>query len=99
MIRLQVGTLVLTRPLTKFEMLLLGYYKQDVEGWCQTCNVCNAKKGPSGKGKSPLQIYNVRTLFEKIQMDILGSLSSSASGNRFLLVIVDSQSTHSVTAM
>jgi len=63
--------------------------KQDVENWCRTCKICNAKNGPSGKVKSLLQIYNVGTPFERVQMDILGPLSISTSGNRYLLVVVD----------
>lgn len=63
--------------------------KQDVENWCRTCKFCISKKGPSSKGKSPLQIYNVGTPFERLQMDILGPLPKSSSGNRFLLVVVD----------
>jgi len=64
-------------------------YKQDVEKWCRTCKICNARNGPSGKGKSPLQIYNVNAPFERVQMDILGPLPVSSSGNRYLLVVVD----------
>ena len=63
--------------------------KQDVENWCKTCEVCISKKGPPGKGKSPLQIYNVGAPFERLQMDILGPLPKTSSGNRYLLVIVD----------
>ena len=63
--------------------------KQDVEDWCRTCKVCNARKGPSGKGKSPLQIFNVGSPFDRVQMDILGPLPISSSGNRFLLVVID----------
>ena len=63
--------------------------KSDVENWCRTCKICVAKKGPPNQGKSPLQIYNVGAPFERIQMDILGPLPLTFSGNRFLLVIVD----------
>jgi len=63
--------------------------KQDVEHWCKTCKVCISKQGPSGKGKSPLQIYNVGLPFQRVQMDVLGPLPKTHSGNRFVLVIVD----------
>jgi len=43
--------------------------KQDVEEWCRSCKVCPARKGPTWKGKSPLQIYNVGAPFERVQMD------------------------------
>ena len=63
--------------------------KQDVENWCRSCKVCNGRSGPSGKGKSSLQVHNVGIPFERIQMDVLGPLPTSFSGNRYLLVIVD----------
>jgi len=63
--------------------------KKDVENWCKSCKECVAKRGPPDKGKSPMQIYNVGTPFERLQMDILGPFPSSVSGNRYLLVIVD----------
>jgi len=63
--------------------------KQDVENWYWTCKIGNAKNRPSGKGKSPLQIYNVGTLFERVQMDILGPFPISSSRNRYLLIVVD----------
>ena len=63
--------------------------KKDVERWCASCKVCVARKGPIGKGKSPLEIYNVGAPFERIQVDILGPLPVSSSGNKYLLVVVD----------
>jgi len=63
--------------------------KQDVEEWCKSCKICLAKRGPTGKGKSPLQIYNVGAPFERIQMDILGPLPLTILGNKYLLVVVD----------
>jgi len=41
--------------------------KQNVEDWCRTCVVCVAKKNPSERGKSELQIYNSGTPFERFQ--------------------------------
>ncbi|KMQ83432.1 integrase core domain protein, partial [Lasius niger] len=63
--------------------------KQDVEKWCRTCKICVSKKGPLGKGKSPLQIYNVEAPLERVQMDILGPLPLTKLGNKYLLVMVD----------
>jgi len=48
-----------------------------------------ARKSLTGKGTSPLKIYNVSAPFEKVQMDVLGSLPTIFSGNKYLLVIVD----------
>jgi len=63
--------------------------KQDVENWCKSCKVCVSKQGPSRKGKSLLQIYNVGLPFQRVQMDVLGPLPKTDSGNKFVLVIVD----------
>jgi len=63
--------------------------KKDVEDWCRSCKVCVAKKGPSDKGKSELQLYNVGGPFERVQMDILGPFPTSYKGNKYLLVISD----------
>ncbi|KMQ88146.1 integrase core domain protein [Lasius niger] len=63
--------------------------KQDVEDWCRSCKVCVSKKGLTKKGKSPLQIFNVGTSFERVQMEILGPLPVTLSGNKYLLVTVD----------
>jgi len=64
--------------------------KRDVEEWCKTCETCLSRRGPSGKGKSPMQIVDVgRKPFERVQMDILGPFPVSSSGMRYLLVVVD----------
>ncbi|XP_011634591.1 uncharacterized protein LOC105425493 [Pogonomyrmex barbatus] len=63
--------------------------KKDVEEWCRTCKICIAKRSAADKGKSPLQIFNSGAPFERIQMDILGPLPVSSSGNNYLLVVVD----------
>ena len=65
------------------------YWEQDVEEWIRICKVCIARKEFIGKGKSPLQIYNVGVPFERIQMDVLDPLTTATSGNRDLLVVVD----------
>lgn len=63
--------------------------RSDVEEWCRTCHVCAARKGPRGKGSSPMQTYNVGAPFERVAMDILGPLPETRSGNRVALVMAD----------
>ncbi|KAL6418614.1 hypothetical protein ACFW04_011960 [Cataglyphis niger] len=63
--------------------------KKDVEEWCRSFVVCIAKAGPSGKSKSPLQIYNIGNPFDRVQMDILGLLPKTFSGKRYLFVVTD----------
>jgi len=36
-----------------------------------------------------LQIYNVGALLERVQMDVLGPLPLTISGNKYLLIMVD----------
>ncbi|KAK2579103.1 hypothetical protein KPH14_008502 [Odynerus spinipes] len=45
--------------------------------------------GPSRKGKSELQVYNVGTPFERVQLYALGPFPPSSQKNRYLLVAVD----------
>lgn len=47
------------------------------------------KKDPSKKEKFPLQIYNVGSPFDKVQMDILGLLPTTSKENCYLLIIID----------
>jgi len=49
----------------------------------------HCKKEPDGEKKSPLQIYNVSTSFERIQINILDPLPTNSSENKYLLVIVN----------
>jgi len=63
--------------------------KNDVEDWCRSCRVCVAKKGPSGKGRSPMQVYDSGSPFKRVQMDILGPLPMTTTGNRYLLLVID----------
>lgn len=37
--------------------------KNAVEEWCRSCRICVTKKGPPGKGKSFLQVYDSNSLF------------------------------------
>lgn len=63
--------------------------KHDVEDWCRFCEICVARKGPLEKRKSPIQVYNMGAPFERVQMDILGPLPTTSSGNRYLLITID----------
>lgn len=86
MIRFQVDILESIKHYKKFVNVIIGPFVQE---WCVTCRICMARKGPSGKGKPPLQPYVVGTPFERIQVDILGPLPVSSTGNKYLLVVVD----------
>ncbi|KAL6421167.1 hypothetical protein ACFW04_013729 [Cataglyphis niger] len=66
-----------------------GGHFGDVEDWCRSCRVCIAKRGPSDKGRSEMQIYNAGVPFERVQLDVVDPFPMSSSGNKYLLVITD----------
>ncbi|GFW76233.1 retrovirus-related Pol polyprotein from transposon 412 [Trichonephila clavipes] len=61
----------------------------DVEQWCKSCDACSARKGPKIRSRGKLHRYNVGAPFERIAFDILGPLPRTASGNKYLLVVMD----------
>ncbi|GFX83964.1 retrovirus-related Pol polyprotein from transposon 412 [Trichonephila clavipes] len=66
-----------------------GKVRADVEQWCKSCDVCSARKGPKIRSRGKLHRYNVGAPFERIAFDILGPLPRTASGNKYLLVVMD----------
>ncbi|GFW04467.1 hypothetical protein TNCV_878361 [Trichonephila clavipes] len=49
----------------------------------------SARKGPKIRSRGKLHRYNVGAPFERIAFDILGPLPRTASGNKYLLVVMD----------
>ncbi|GFT19824.1 hypothetical protein TNCV_4992801 [Trichonephila clavipes] len=70
-------------------VILLGKVRADVEQWCKSCDACSARKGPKIRSRGKLHRYNVGAPFERIAFDILGPLPRTASGNKYLLVVMD----------
>ncbi|GFW48536.1 retrovirus-related Pol polyprotein from transposon 297 [Trichonephila clavipes] len=70
-------------------ILLGGKVRADVEQWCKSCDACSARKGPKIRSRGKLHRYNVGAPFERIAFDILGPLPRTASGNKYLLVVMD----------
>ena len=62
---------------------------QDIHNWCQSCDLCASKKGPSKKPKALMRQYNLGVPTERIALDILGPLPLSNEGNKYLLVVSD----------
>ena len=63
--------------------------KEDVVDYCNSCDVCVARKTPSIPKRAPLKSLQVGEPMEKIAIDILGPLPISQNGNRVVLVLVD----------
>lgn len=53
------GHFGVNKTLGKIRQRFYWACKGNVVQWCKTCKICVARKGPSDKGKSPFQIYNV----------------------------------------
>ncbi|GFT05968.1 hypothetical protein TNCV_3927031 [Trichonephila clavipes] len=71
------------------ERFFWGKVRADVEQWCKSCDACSARKGPKIRSRGKLHRYNVGAPFERIAFDILGPLPRTASGNKYLLVVID----------
>ncbi|GFX32226.1 retrovirus-related Pol polyprotein from transposon 412 [Trichonephila clavipes] len=71
------------------ERFCWGKVRADVEQWCKSCDACSARKGPKIRSRGKLHRYNVGAPFERIAFDILGPLPRTASGNKYLLVVID----------
>ncbi|GFX64608.1 hypothetical protein TNCV_1671441 [Trichonephila clavipes] len=71
------------------ERFFWGKVRAEVEQWCKSCDACAARKGPKIRSRGKLHRYNVGAPFERIAFDILGPLPRTASGNKYLLVVMD----------
>lgn len=63
--------------------------RSDVCEWCRVCEACIAKKGPQRAPQAPLQLVSVGAPLERVAVDIAGPFPVSASGNRYVLVVID----------
>ena len=63
--------------------------REDISKWCRECPLCQQRKGPLIKPRSPMQQYLVRAPMERIALDILSHLPESYDGNKYILVIAD----------
>lgn len=61
----------------------------DVKVWCRKCEQCSARKNPSKSYKTLMKLYNVGAPMERITLDIMGPLTMTEQGNRYILVIGD----------
>ena len=63
--------------------------RKDIENYCQSCETCQRRKG-HGRSKPPLQPLNpISKKFERVIMDIMGSLPVSITGMKYVLVVID----------
>ena len=65
------------------------WYKMhdDIRWWIRTCEVCQRRKRPQPTPKAPMRIYVTGFPNERISMDVVGPMTTSADGNKYLLCI------------
>ena len=63
--------------------------RQDIENWCNQCEMCSSRRSPTPKPRVPLQLQLAERPMERVAMDILGPLPETARGNKYILVIGD----------
>ena len=61
----------------------------DVENWCRACTECQRAKNVTKKPRAKLQVSKVGAPMERVGIDILGPLTKTRHGNRYVLVISD----------
>ena len=71
--------------------------KSDVEKYCASCPVCG-KYRLTRRAPAPLQSYpKVGSPFERVHMDLVGPLSVSHDGNKYVLTVIDVMSRFLIT--
>lgn len=60
-----------------------------IGAYCQSCDPCTARKGPTGQSKAPLQQYQVGAPMDRVAVDILGPFPRTLRGNRYVVVALD----------
>jgi hypothetical protein len=61
----------------------------DIKLYVTTCAVCSKQKRPTVKPKAALGSYQAGAPMERIHIDILGPLTKSERGNKYVLLLVD----------
>jgi hypothetical protein len=84
------GHLGINRTLNKVRQ---RYYwlqaKDDVERWCQQCDIYAASRGPWTRNRGHKHQYNIGAQFERIAIDVVGPFPRSDQGNCYLLIAMD----------
>ena len=60
-----------------------------MEDWCRSCAVCLRTKPSNVHRKAPMRTYQSGESMERVGVDIMGPLTTSNSGNRFVIVVGD----------
>ena len=63
--------------------------RRDVQGWCDSCNLCGSTKSPPKHRHAPLQTQVSTSPMQRVAMDILGPLPVTPRLNKYVLVLGD----------
>ena len=67
-----------------------GGLSKDVQIYCQACQVCATRKTAGYNRKAKMRRYDVGFPMEEVAIDLMGPFPEAESGNKYVLVIVDS---------
>ena len=57
---------------------------QDIEQYVRSCSVCNINKKPKQRNTASMKLYHACAPMEKLHIDILGPLSTTENGNKYI---------------
>jgi hypothetical protein len=84
------GHLGIKKTLFKVRKRFMWYsMRKDVTDWCNKCIECAARKGPLKRAKAKFKQYNVGEPLERIGIDVMGPMTRSTKGHKYILTIVD----------
>jgi hypothetical protein len=67
-----------------------GGMRKDIQVYCQACHVCATRKNTGRHRKAEMRRYDVGLPMEEVAIDLMGPFPESESGNKYVLVVVDS---------
>ena len=62
---------------------------RDVLQYVKSCATCNRQKNGAPKARASQRSYHVGSPMERVHIDVLGPITETPRGNRFVLVMVD----------
>jgi hypothetical protein len=63
--------------------------KKEIRWWIASCHACRARQGPPNAPRAPMQTMPTGFPMQRVAFDILGPLTTTTKGNRYILVLKD----------
>ena len=64
-------------------------YTSFVERWCKRCTECQKRNQPSHHTRGQMKSYIVGEPMERVSLDILGPVTRTYKGNKYVIVVTD----------